>query len=872
MLSSYPIGGEQERRRDGQQQQGNPQKQKKKGQPQEEPGKFTFIPPKFHGIIDKERVDVIVKHPKNTFQVPFGVDIDPVFDYIRNNNPTEIAPLLKNKKHDVNKTKLFDGAFIPGPVAVYYGHLKAAKDFQKYVVDVLETSLNKSAEAKAIKNVTTPNFIESARSVIDSLIEEEFGELFNEDHKDKAKSILYVFDKLYKNLVFELVEEFKSKTNQPSSSTPAPSTTTTSSPSTKKSFRGKKSKRGKKSTRGGVSENKLEDYGVIEPPFDAEEYMDVANISSGKEAEVKEEPKTEKETIKDLISKRLNPFESKDTTLTEDITKVYSEISNKKDLEDKVCMKSVLDWLTTVADKTNIKDDELNTILSKGVTKEDLLHCISFLNNYGDLELGIQVPSKVLSIEFPTYTTDIKKVKGYPAFEKELSKPIVKETPPEKEPPQFSSFGGGKYNKSVQYKALFLPIENTYSPTQPNWYEIPASSFNNLTSLQYAAGYGSVGSVSVLIRNGADYKATTKDGVSLRDFAQSRPNEIRKNEVTKLLTAVFIAVDAAFSDVGLKKMKSNYVDEGKVPDESKKFEDTLNYVYTKEFKSIRKLTTPGSVLSKKEEDAKKKGKEDGRKNSKDDVYMNSDDDAIKQEYALGFEMGQAEIQGELDGSAEVPTERDSYVTHAKPEVQKAYKEAFLKAKGKYIVKGFEDGIRGKESSPPNGQVSSLGFDPAFSKMIQLGTVDPKIQADYDTGYNIGIDKFANFIPTLIGTSPNSGAAIADGLIDGKAGTKFKTTFKLKTKPLLGSNQYGTDETEFDINYGDLDVEKAYGTVSIPIPKERGIGPNKYGAYILSLYEEGYAQGQRNKEKGGSKTYRRKRSGKSKTYKKKLSKK
>lgn len=766
MLSSYPIGGRNrgDRQRDDQQQGNNPQQQqRKKGQQQkQQPSDVTFLPPKFHGIVSDKPPGVIVKAPEFSFQVPFGVDVDPIFDFIRSNNPTAIAPLLKNKQHDVN-TKLFDGAFVPGPIALYVGFPKAVKDFQKGVANsLISVTPAKHIESDAIRTAELPKFTTTCREIINSLIEEEFGETFDEDHKDKAKSILYVVDTLYGKIVAELVAKFKRspKPANPGNQPPAGQQLqgTQQPAGQQRGNRGRR--RGGPRQRPGGGERIVggaEDYSNLKSLYDTEQYK--GSLPK------KEEPKPEV----------MHPTEEEPTT--------------------------------DLAPQNN---------------------------------------------------------------------PFTEEPNPEVAHTQFSSFGsvgGGKYNKDIQYPLLFLPLVNQYTPVQPHWYEIPATSFNNLTSLQYAAGYGSVGSVSVLIRNGADYKLTTKDGVSLRDFAQARPSEIRKSDVVKLLTAVFKAVDVAFTDVGLKTMKSNYVEESGVPSDLKQFEDTLNYVYTKEFKAGRKLTTPGAVLSKKEEDAKKKGKEDGKKNTKDDTYADSDDDAIKEAYNLGFEMGRAETQGELDGSADVPTERDEYVNHPKPEVQKAYREAFLKAKGQYILKGFEDGIRGKEFSPPGGKPSSLGFDPQFAALIQLSTVDPKIEQDYTTGYNTGIVKFADYIPTLIGTSPNSGSAIADGLIDGKAGEKYKTTFKIKTKPLLGSNQYGPDEQTFEGKYDEIDVTKDYDPSSvrnIPIPSDRKIAPNKYGAYILNLYEEGYAQAQRNK--GGNKTYRRKRSGKSKTYKKKLSKK
>lgn len=420
---------------------------------------------------------------------------------------------------------------------------------------------------------------------------------------------------------------------------------------------------------------------------------------------------------------------------------------------------------------------------------------------------------------------------------------------------------------------------------------------NNITPLQYAVGYGSVDSVRVLVRNGADFTISTKAGISMQSLANARKsNDIRTSAVKRLLGQVFEAYGTATSDYEVKKMKESYVDEVSDSKQLLGEKDLLNFVYTKTYRALQEGKKTTEVLSAEGERAKKIGKKDAKdKKVEDENYTkeeNQPNKIIREAYKRGYQLGKAELQGEIDGSEKVAKPRGSYVNMTDDkELRAAYINAFNRAKGKFVQRGFEDGIRGKKEDPPTeGGIGS--FDPQISKILKLGMPNPEIVRDYEFGHMIGRRKLYTHLANIVGS------AKADGMIDGNRGNEmYTTTFKIEEYPLLGASK--TDAGEYDpntalfekkdkqvyeVNYGDLDVGKGYSPIPGVTLMDNVEGENiasrvnlpdgtiKYGAYIQILYKFGYGEGSRGREVKGGKTYRRKIVSKTKTYKKKLSKK
>lgn len=445
---------------------------------------------------------------------------------------------------------------------------------------------------------------------------------------------------------------------------------------------------------------------------------------------------------------------------------------------------------------------------------------------------------------------------------------------------------GGKYvgRRYVTSKPL-----TTAGLTEPRWYKIAPKSMNNLTPLQFAVGYGSVDSVRVLIRNGADFTVSTLNGTSLPNIANARKtNDFRAKDVKDLLKYVFAAYGAAANDYGAKKMKDDYVYESNLKEGEQKEKDLLNFVYTKTYKALKKEKSITEVLGEVGEKAKKKGQEDGVDGKKQDPdYTENVSQEVRDGYSLGYKMGQAERRGESDGLSKAePT--TTYDNNPDTDIRDAYRNAYNKAKGKDVYQGFKDGITGKEKSPSTS--GFLDFDQSLASTLQFNKVDQRVVDDYEAGYSYGIQKFERELKNIIGNAEN------DGRLDGFNGKEqYSTKYIIKSKPLLGAiknpgtpptyrnRTEGEKQEAFEVNYGELDLDAKYATdanIQINVAKiTAGVptsgGNTAYGAYIQALYKYGYQAGLDDQEKKGgvkNKTYRKKRSSKSKTYKKKLVKK
>jgi len=444
--------------------------------------------------------------------------------------------------------------------------------------------------------------------------------------------------------------------------------------------------------------------------------------------------------------------------------------------------------------------------------------------------------------------------------------------------------GGGAY--SGKKYTVYLPINTVLNAFQVKWfYKINYSDFNYLTPLQVAAVYGNATSVSQLVGYGSDFKVLTKPlNISLRNFAEKRPNEKRKNEVTFLLEEITNAYDTANADSNFRKMREDYVNDLKEDKRGRlmPYKETLNKVYTKTYQSLKKGISAISSDEKKYRDI---GEKDGFEGKEEDItYSDSDNKTTKDSYKLGYQIGKAKAAGTADGQAGVTNPRNQFYTTdptIPEEIKKAYKDAFEKAKGSNVYKGFKDGVTGKEPNPPGE--AFLKFDPDFSSMLQLGKSDQKAIDEYKIAHNLGVQIFYNKIPDLINNARNNGT------LDKYDGNK-KYTRKdiIKTKPLLGAVlQYpggnapptfstkteGENEESFDVEYDKLDLEPKYAPIpTITIDPDITVPTNPagdigYGAYIKILYDMGYEEGK--PKSAGSKTYRRSRKSKNKTYKKKL---
>ena len=444
---------------------------------------------------------------------------------------------------------------------------------------------------------------------------------------------------------------------------------------------------------------------------------------------------------------------------------------------------------------------------------------------------------------------------------------------------------GGRYSRDVLYKT-YLPLTTPNIDTRC-WVKILPLPINFLTPLQFAVGYGSVSSVSQLIRYNADFKIVTMNKVSLANISNERADERMQQDVKLLLQDIATAYDNAYFDFNLKQMKTDYVEEVNVPEEKKKrlrtFKDSINAVYSKTYSSIKQGKTTGEVLGEAGEAAKIKGREDALKDKpeEDESQSKNKFKEVRDGYNLGYKIGTAEKAGEADGVANVSTPRNPlYADQSTPqEVRDAYKRAFSKAKGLNVYKGFEDGITGKVKSPPSHGVKFLNFGDELSSKLQFNKIDEKVKNDYDIGFEYGLEKLReSFLKNIVDNAEQ------DGTLDGyNSRPMYTTKYKIKTKPLIGvfnsEKNFGDKEEVFEVDYGNLDLYAKYQV----IPSIR-IDPTKfpdipmagtdfaYGAYIQALYKRGYNEGTRNKGKGGNKTYRRKRHTKTKTYKKKLSKK
>jgi hypothetical protein len=694
----------------------------------------TFVPAKFHGgLTDKDHV--LVEGLK-TFEIPFGTPVEPIFEHIRLNQYTKIEPILKGG-YDLNK-KLFEGGYIAGPVALYWGDSRAAKNLRTNL-ETRFTAVNRVNDARAIKDTKLPKFTEICKTQIDDVIEDLYGERFNENHQDKANAIMSLFAinanlrTLLINISNQIIRPAQQQGQQPrqqqgqqqgqQQAQQQPAQQQAQQPRQQQRQRGRRGRRGR---RGGGDEeyNTVFDDTTLSTFFDASQY-----------------------------------------------------------------------GINTSNEKT------------------------------------------------PGLVT------------------------------------GGRYTGETY--PTFYPMNTSEVVNQPAWYEISPKSMNNLTPLQYAIGYGSVDSVRVLIRNGSDFTVSTLDGVSLLDLARSRKsNDFRSESVKTLIKLVLDAYGAAYSDYNSKKMKEDYVNEANISN-GKSEQDILNFVYTKTYKALKKGKSTGEVLGEVGDTAKKQGRQDALDGKPEDkTQSESDNKEVRDGYLLGVEIGKAELAGKVDGSKGVKNPRNKFTSSSNSEVREAYLNAFTKEEGASILKGFKDGILGKEKVPPTG-IGFLKFDKDFAKSLQFGDIDQNAIDDYEKGYTIGNQKFVNKLKDMIDSAEK------DGTIDGRDGKpKYTRKYLIKSKPLLGAvkvpnsnppqytdEQYGKEET-FEVDYGDLDTSlKTAVDPSIPLDPSISIVPDAqnnitYTAYIQASYNKGYNEGA--SKKGGNTTYKRKRHGKNRTYKKKLS--
>jgi len=185
MLSSYSLrGGKNKGNQKGQQgQQGNKPKQKK-------PEQLTYIPPKIFGQRKElQSGNIIVKYP-DTFQVPFGVPVDPIFELIEIDSYEEIEKILR-RGYDLNK-KLFEGCYLYLQIALYYGNIQANKYLQKAIADDIRRIGTPVATQTAdkIEAIEIKNFIIDVQTCIDETLEAENGETFDNDPNTKANAIV----------------------------------------------------------------------------------------------------------------------------------------------------------------------------------------------------------------------------------------------------------------------------------------------------------------------------------------------------------------------------------------------------------------------------------------------------------------------------------------------------------------------------------------------------------------------------------------------------------------------------------------------------------------------------------------------------------
>lgn len=694
MLASFRafIGGKDDRGKDKGNDKGKDKKKEKDGKKSK-----VYVPPKFHGGLTGTD-HVLVEGKDVTFEVPFGVIVDPIFQYIRTDQYTSIQPILK-EGYKLNK-KLFEGVYLAAPVALYYGDSRAAKNLRDYMITQIE-----DGDVKKLTETSLKDILSTSKEVIDTIIENNYGEKFDDDHLDKANAVMEILvtklDDFKKRFCNKLSIKIR---GAPAVAAPA--------------RRGRRGQAGS----GGLENDKFYDYS---------EY------------------------------------------------KLSSD-----DTEDK--------------------------------------------------------PSDVML--------------------------------------------GGRY--SGEKYTVFYPL-SAEDKKEPIWYEIKPKSMNNLTPLQYAVGYGSVDSVRVLIRNGADFTVSTLSGISLQNLANSRKdNDYRTRDVQFLLQYIFEASSAATRDHDLQKMKDDYVVEGNVRDEAKKYSDVLNFVYTKTYKALKKGKSTSEVLGEVGEKAKKQGRQDGLDKKPEDRIRSSEENPLKEDrdgYILGYKIGEAERAGTEDGLAKSPPDANFDKNTLDTEIRNAYKDAYNKAKGKDVYRGFKDGITGKEKN--SGESVFLKFDTDLASTLKFKTSDSTVVNEYEIGHGYGIQKFYKEIKNIVGRAEN------DGRLDGYNGKeKYSTKYFIKSKPLFGAiidstapggyrdTTEGNEPETFEVEYNKLDLSHKYDPIDgVEINKDKikevptSVDGIAYGSYIKALYDYGFVTG-RNDKKTGGKTYRKKRTTKSKTYKKKLSKK
>ncbi len=190
MLASFSARGGQNDKNNQKSQQGQTtsKKKEKKEQKQTDRQQKGYVPPEFFGPTASTD-SIIVKYP-NTFQIPIGVPVHPMFEYILTNQYVEIDKLLK-AKYNV-EAKLFEGAYIPYRIALYYKHSPTVKNFQTYIADFFKTNEGAVGDSisKKIKDIDVKEFTNIVVESIDEALEEENGETFNEDPMKKANAIL----------------------------------------------------------------------------------------------------------------------------------------------------------------------------------------------------------------------------------------------------------------------------------------------------------------------------------------------------------------------------------------------------------------------------------------------------------------------------------------------------------------------------------------------------------------------------------------------------------------------------------------------------------------------------------------------------------
>lgn len=573
-------------------------------------------------------------------------------------------------------------------------------------------------------------------------------------------------------------------------------------------------------------------------------------------------------------------------------------------------------WVTAKSDTTHCYYDSLQTKPVQFDSRDELIDYIAelkfthilvidklnpvtpvnILQNLKDLVVG---PPTTITEE-----TDEKKVLSYlesieTSYSSDYSKIVsyIEGLYPLIIIPTGGAMTGGKYT-GARY-VTFRPDNMTPTPASPQWYKIPSKNQNSLNLLQFAVGYGSVDSVRLLIRKNANFEESLPGGMSLFDLAKSRKgNDSRTKGVQDLLTYVTKAVSAARKDYGSKEIKDDYVGKSNISDNNEKEEkDVLNYVYSKEYDALKQSKGVESVLGLVEKQAKQQGRQDALDGkAEDESQSKNPSEQIRNAYSTGYNVGKAERIGTIDGNSRVTTPRLYYSDPNTPvEIRDAYTNAYQKAKGAIIYKGFKDGITGKESNPPVSQF--LQFDPKFASDLKFDVVDSAVKEDYEAGYNFGLRIFSTYIQKIIDNGSEQ-----DGRIDGFNGDPMYTKkYIIKEKPLLGGSTivdpvtkiasidpskaitFGKEE-EFEVEYdklSSLPVYRQNTAITLDVSKVPNVqtvttmgGTDvAYGEYIKKLYEFGYNKGQEDKRKQGrgrGKTYRRKRHGKTKTYKKKLS--